>query len=133
MKKEAILAMLQSVDPDDPRPLYSQIIGMICLALAAGNLKPGDRLPSTRELARALKINLNTSARTYKDMAALGLILSRRGVGMFITEEAPVRGREISRETIDRSLQKSLSDARKMGLTDTEILSQVKRFLSEED
>ncbi|NLN92274.1 MAG: GntR family transcriptional regulator [Candidatus Hydrogenedens sp.] len=131
MKKAEILSLLKSVDPTDPQPIYSQIIRLISLALAAGNLQPGDRLPSTRDLARALKINLNTSARTYRDMAAQGLIVARRGVGMFIADEAPGRGKEKARKAIDGSLRKSVTEARKMGLTDKEIMLRVQGFLAE--
>jgi GntR family transcriptional regulator len=58
------------------------------LAVAAGTIQPGERLPVVRELAAQLRINPNTVARVYRELQAEGLLTSRQGSGTFVAEDA---------------------------------------------
>lgn len=71
-------------------PIYIQIIGIIKKRIIKGNLKLGDKLPSTRDLAIELKVNPNTIARVYKELELENITFTKRGMGTFITEDIEV-------------------------------------------
>jgi GntR family transcriptional regulator len=78
--------MLQIVT-GDPRPIIRQISDGIKRLVAAGELQPGDALPSVRGLALQLSINPNTVAKAYAELTAEGWLLSRAGLGLFVAEQ----------------------------------------------
>jgi GntR family transcriptional regulator len=79
---------LVSIDPRDKTPIYAQLERGLRAAMATGRLKPGDQLPTVRQLAVELQINANTVARVYADLERSGAIETRRGVGSFVTATA---------------------------------------------
>ena len=72
--------MLVSLDIGDATPIYAQISRGLRAAIAAGRLKPGDQLPTVRELAVELKVNANTIGRVYSELERAGVFETRRGV-----------------------------------------------------
>ncbi len=68
----------------DTRPIYSQIVDSYRDRITAGILRPGDKLPSVRELAADLAINPNTIQRAYRELEAAGWIQSQPGKGCFV-------------------------------------------------
>jgi len=68
-------------------PIYLQIISEFKRQIATGTLKPGDKLPSQRDLALALKVNANTVQRAYREMEILGLVETLRGQGTFVCQD----------------------------------------------
>ena len=76
--------MLVTLDPADATPIYAQVERSLRAAIAAGRLKPGDQLPTVRELAVELKVNANTIARVYSELERSGVFETRRGVGTFV-------------------------------------------------
>lgn len=70
-----------AIEPNDPAPAYVQLQRRVRLAVAAGTLRPGDRLPSVRELARRLSISANTVGRAYAGLSREGVIIARAGHG----------------------------------------------------
>jgi GntR family transcriptional regulator len=77
-----------SIDLRDKTPIYAQLDRGLRAAMATSRLKPGDQLPTVRQLAVELKINANTVARVYADLERAGAIETRRGVGSFVTASA---------------------------------------------
>ena len=77
-----------AVDPHDRTPIYAQLERGLRAAMATGRLRPGDQLPTVRQLAVELSINANTVARVYADLERSGAIETRRGVGSFVTATA---------------------------------------------
>lgn len=75
---------------NDREPIYLQIIRHIKQSLVIGNLKPGDHIPSRRELAEMLKVNPNTVQRAYRDMETMGLIETIRNKPSTITEDEEI-------------------------------------------
>src|SRR5215471_20316241 len=73
-----------ALDADDPPPIYAQVERSLRAAIASGRLKPGDQLPTVRELAVELKVNANTIARVYSELERHGVFETRRGVGTFV-------------------------------------------------
>lgn len=68
-------------------PIYIQVINKFKSDIITGKIKLGEKMPSTRDLAKELGINPNTATRIYREMEALGLCFKKRGLGTFITEE----------------------------------------------
>lgn len=71
-------------------PIYAQIVREVERMLANGSLKPGEKLPSARELAAELGVNPNTIIHAYGELESKGLSETRRGLGTFIREDVPV-------------------------------------------
>lgn len=76
------------IDPGSSRPIIRQVIEQIQWQIVGGRIKPGDRLPSIRELSRDLGINPTTVTRIYSELAAAGTIVLRQGQGAFVAESA---------------------------------------------
>jgi GntR family transcriptional regulator len=76
--------MVVSIDPSDATPIYAQLERGFRAAIASGRLRPGDQLPTVRQLAVQLRINANTVARVYAELERTGVLETRRGVGSFV-------------------------------------------------
>ena len=78
--------------PASEVPIYRQLFTQIVMAILSGDLKPGERLPSTRELARRFRIHPNTVSAGYRQLARDGWVEYRHGSGVYIqTEAAPAQ------------------------------------------
>jgi GntR family transcriptional regulator len=78
--------MLLTIDPADVRPMYQQIADGLRILIASGSLKEGVLLPSVRQLANDLGINLNTVATAYRELQGEGLLAIRAGAGCVVAE-----------------------------------------------
>ncbi len=72
------------LDPASGLPFYRQIIDQVLLAVADGRLQPGAQLPTVRQLAVDLAVNLNTIARAYREMEIRGIVETQQGTGTFV-------------------------------------------------
>jgi GntR family transcriptional regulator len=72
------------IDKNTMIPLYQQIKNQITGLIQTGKIKTGDQLPTIRELAMALSINVNTVALAYRDLAKEQAIITVRGKGTFV-------------------------------------------------
>src|SRR2546423_7716148 len=87
--------MFLPVDPSSGLPIYRQVSDQVRRMIAAGSLKPGDRLKSVRELSAELAINPLTVAKAYGELEREGLVEMRRGMGVFVARAA-APGRALS-------------------------------------
>ncbi|MEE3356208.1 MAG: GntR family transcriptional regulator [Candidatus Weimeria sp.] len=71
-------------------PIYLQVIAELKAKMLTGEIRPGDKLPSSRELALTYQINPNTASRIYTELERQGLSYTRRGIGTFVTEDSSV-------------------------------------------
>jgi len=83
------MALTLALDPADPTPIYAQLERAIRAAIATARLRPGEQLPTVRELAVQLRINANTVARVYTALERDGVFETRRGVGTFVSTTPP--------------------------------------------
>ena len=108
----------RSVNPKDPTPLHAQIERSIRVAIGSRRLKPGDQLPTVRELAVALRINANTVARVYTHLERSGALETRRGVGTFVVEAPDPSHNQAARDAELRSIAaRALADASAHGFS----------------
>jgi len=113
---------------DDRSPIYRQIILQFSQAFSRGDIKPGERIPSIREISALLKVNTNTIQRAYQEMERTGLINSKRGTGYFFTEELDMINK-MRRELAVNSQNRFTEEMRALGFADKEILKELDLFL----
>lgn len=70
------------------KSIFLQIAANLCRQILDGTLKPGDRVPSVRDLAADFEVNRNTVMRTYTNLQEAGIFENKRGIGFFITDNA---------------------------------------------
>ncbi|MDD5949963.1 MAG: GntR family transcriptional regulator [Lachnospiraceae bacterium] len=80
--------MAWSIDND--RPVYTQLVEHMKQSIIMGEYKPGDRMPSVRDMARMAGVNPNTMQRAFQEMEREGLMFSNRTAGRFVTEDLTV-------------------------------------------
>lgn len=68
--------------------IYLQISDNLCHQILEGQLQPGDRVPSVRDLAAEYEVNRNTVMRTYTHLQEAGIFDNKRGIGFFISDDA---------------------------------------------
>ena len=107
--------MLIKIKPDSEIPIYLQLREQIIGGIASGQLKPGDPLPSVRQMANDLGINMHTVNKAYIFLQADGhvRILGRRGV---VIAEAPSPNSKTFKET-EIELRRIINEAKARGLT----------------
>ena len=123
--------MFISLSPSSPDPLYKQVTDQVRDAIATGDLAPGDKLPSIRELGRALDVSLITIKRAYQDLEAQGYILTRHGLGCFVDRVDREGLREQKLRELERELAGLLTAARKHGISKQDVANILSRV--EED
>ena len=123
--------MLISLDPQDARPIYVQIVDEVRRALVLGTLGPDDPLPSVRDLAVTLRVNPNTVSQAYRELERQGMVYVRRGQG---TYASPNQSSSAERSTLaDGVAQRALNDARRNGLTMDELVTAIRNHETSRD
>ncbi|MEO6778487.1 MAG: GntR family transcriptional regulator [Gemmatimonadaceae bacterium] len=118
--------MLISLDSQDTRPIYVQIVDEVRRALVLGTLGPDDPLPSVRELAVTLRVNPNTVSQAYRELERQGMVYVRRGQGTYATPDQ-VKG--VERRALARDVaQRAVHDARRNGLGTDELVEAIRSY-----
>ncbi len=113
--------MLIHIDPQSADPIFEQIVFQVKGAIAKGETKPGDKLPSVRELARELSVNPNTVVRSYQTLEQDGLIIRRQGAGCFIKEGATMLSDEARGSQLEELMERAVTEAFHLGFSKEEI------------
>jgi GntR family transcriptional regulator len=96
-------------------PTYLQIVQQVRQAVRLGVLRPGDQLPTVKEVVSSLAINPNTVLRAYRELDVEGVAEGRRGVGTFVREQAaPLRADDV--KELRGALERWVARARAAGL-----------------
>lgn len=122
--------MLFSVDIFSSVAVYSQIENQVQFAIASGKIKAGEQLPSVRELSERLEVNPNTVAKAYRDLEVMGLLYTRRGMGVFINKGVEAQCRERCRKRIVSRIFESVAEAKSAGFAGSEIAEVIDKSLS---
>ena len=104
------------VNSADELPIYRQIMRQIEEAIAGGRLKPGDKLPSHRDLAEQIVVAPLTVKKSYDELEALGFIETQRGRGTFVCATLPPVNRADQKAQVREAARKLLSSAYLGGL-----------------
>ncbi len=100
------------VDLDSAVPIYAQVERQARVLLARGYWRAGDQLPSVRELAVRLRINPLTVVKVYRLLRDDGLVTTRPGAGIFVSEKPAAKTRDrvrIARESLERAVEEAAS------------------------
>lgn len=107
----------------DDRPVYLRIRDTIAARILDGSVRDGDPLPSVRSLAAEHGANPLTVAKAYQTFQDEGLVVVRRGVGMFVAEGAAERLRQSARkEFLEQSWPAIVAHMRRLGLKPEELV-----------
>jgi GntR family transcriptional regulator len=109
-------------------PVRDQLVAQLELKILSGDLKPGQRLPSVRALARRLKIHANTVSAAYQDLEHVGRLELRRGSGVFVRRESPASLQDAN--GLDEMIRIALSIAFRKGYRGPAIRAAVERWLA---
>lgn len=123
--------MITRLDPTSPEPLFQQLVNSVKSAVATGRMRPGDKLPSVRELAKDLVVNPNTVARAFQVLDADGVTYSRRGSGTFVAEPRPTLRKDEGVRRTRSSLDALLAEAVHMGLSEDDVRATFESALGE--
>ena len=105
------------IDLKDTRPIYEQIIERIKEQVIKGTLKPGDQLPSVRQLASMLTINANTIMKAYSELERQEVIETIRGKGTFIAMNPSKRVSDKQLKELRASLKANCITMHYMGMS----------------
>lgn len=112
---------------DEEKPIYQQIKAYLETSIISGSMSAGERIPSTNEFAKFYQINPATAAKGVNELVAEEIIEKRRGVGMFVTEEA----REIliekrKRQFYENYISPLKEEAERLEITEEQLLTMVR-------
>jgi GntR family transcriptional regulator len=114
--------VLLTIDINDRRPIYQQIADGIRTLIAGGQLAEGQPLPSVRQMAADLGVNLNTIAAAYRELQSDGLIVVKHGSGATVASSTGLKQTD---DELRRPLRSALTQMVLSGLRHSEILSMV--------
>jgi GntR family transcriptional regulator len=110
-----------TIDIDNSVPPFEQLIEQIKAAVTAGVLKPGEALPSIRQLANDLDLNSKTVAKAYKLLERDSVIETKGYRGTYIHPKAKANCKFNLQEWTLRKLDETITELREAGVTDSEI------------
>ena len=120
-----------TINYKDGRPFYEQVKEDLRRLVVSGALRPGDKLPSVRELAGQLAINPNTIQRAYRELETEGYIVSVPGKGSFAAEREDENDRR--RAELLARLSETVKELRWLGMTAEEITAEIGGIRNERD
>ncbi len=103
-------------------PIYRQVFDQVVREIDCGRLKKDELLPSVRQLATELGVNPMTISRAYSLLENEGVVQRKRGVGMVVVKKA-----EKPADFLGPSIKKLVEDAKKSGLTQTQLIQLIRR------
>jgi GntR family transcriptional regulator len=118
--------MFDLIDPRSPTPLYDQIADRIRVAVASGELRAGDPLPSVRRLAGQLRVNAATVVQAYRALEAEGFVELRQGSGTYIRDIGTARRDEERGDQARSLVREMLAEAGRRGLHARDLLAALK-------
>lgn len=109
------------LDPTSGVSYYVQIIQQVRQALLFGILKSGDQLPTVKEVSAQVALNPNTVLRAYRELEHDGLVVSKPGVGTFVTSTIPTAVPPASYQALRADLERLIRKARARGVDDSRL------------
>lgn len=111
-------------------PIYTQIVEQVQARVMSGALRPGDQLPTVRQLASELRVNFNTVARAYRILDEAGLISTQQGRGTYILEQpSPGAADALRHEVLAGLTRRWLADLARLGYTPAEAAAEAARLI----
>lgn len=124
--------MFLRLEPNGSEPLYQQLARQLRQRIAGGRWREGDRLPSARELSAELGLNFLTVTKVYGILEQEGLVEIRRGLGTFVATRSRPAQALAKRELLDGLIDVLVEGARRLGVSDADIVRRVREKIKEE-
>ena len=102
-------------------PIYTQLVDKIKLSIVSGQLTPGEKLSTVRDLAAEAKVNPNTMQRAFQELERAGLVFSQRSSGRYVTEDVEII-MEAKKAMARQYVQSFMKSMEQLGYTGEEIL-----------
>jgi GntR family transcriptional regulator len=122
-----------TLDQHSGVPAYRQIIDQVLGGIAAGTLRPGDQLPTVRQLAVDLAINPNTVVRAYRELEIREVLATQQGTGTFLTDKKPLANGLERERRIARLCSELLAKAGAEGIELHEIIGYLNEISKENE
>ena len=129
MNNEPKSLLIGPISPAAGGPLYQQIVDRLKREVSEGRLKPGDALPSFRQLAEGLLVSVITVKRAYEELEHEGIIYRRQGLGTFVAEQGHDRSCEAKLNMAQELFREAAREAAEAGLKPSEILELAKKII----
>ncbi len=107
----------------EDRPIYTQLVEHIELAIISEEFKPGEKMPSVRDLAAEAGVNPNTMQRALTDLEQSGLLYTQRTAGRYVTDNIETIS-NIKKQIASKHIKEFLSAMKKLGLSEKEALKE---------
>ncbi|MGP3779775.1 GntR family transcriptional regulator [Halanaerobium saccharolyticum] len=120
------------IDFNAAYPIYEQVIEEIKKELVRGELRPGEKLPSQRKLAKKIEVNPNTVQRAYREMEQRGLVETKRGRGTFIKDDDQVMI-EIRKDMAETAVKEFIDEMISLGFKQDDIIEKINDNLKRRD
>ena len=120
--------MFIALSPNHPDPMYKQLTDQIKHAIASGDIRANEKLPSVRELSEALKISAITIKRAYLDLENEGYIFTRAGMGSFVSEVDLESLRKEKLAEFRSELERILGTGKKFGISADDIVQLIQQI-----
>lgn len=111
-------------------PIYLQVVDEIKRMLMSGELQPGEKLWSARDMAVRYKINPNTAARVYKELELQNLCFTKRGLGTYLTEEEGI-AEKLKKEKAEQLMSDVVKAFLGLGYTKEELRTFLDKAIAE--
>ena len=126
------MALIQfHLDASSGVSYYMQLIQQVRQAVLFGILKPGDQLPTVKEVAAQVALNPNTVLRAYRDLEHEGLVVSRSGLGTFVASSIPPAVAPADYSSLRADLERWIRKARARGVDNSQLTALVAHVLRE--
>lgn len=116
------------LDFDLAKPIYMQIVDEVKRCIVRGELGPGEKMLSQREMAQSLKVNPNTVQRAYQEMERLELVETLRGEGTFVKNDVMLV-KKLREEMASETLHSFLREMASLGFSESEVVQMVSESL----
>lgn len=118
-------------DLDNERPIYLQLMERISQDIISGVYKPGDKLPSVRELALNAAVNPNTMQKALSELERSGLVYSQRTSGRFITEDKNML-KQLKTKLASEHIREFIEKMKQLGFQEEETLNLIQEAVKGE-
>lgn len=114
------------------KPIYMQIVDKISHQIVRGDISPGGKLPSVREMAIQTGVNPNTIQRTYSELERMAIVETRRGQGTFVTEVNDVII-DLKSKLQKDMIEVFINNMKELGFTKEEMIDGLREYIAKEE
>ncbi|MCQ2227043.1 MAG: GntR family transcriptional regulator [Bacteroidales bacterium] len=109
---------------NNEKPIYLQIVDLICTRILSGEYKPNERIPALREFSAQLEVNINTVIRSLEYLQLNEIIYNKRGLGFFVSDHALDSIKAVRRKTfLEETIPNVIKEMKMLGITWEEVMA----------